>query len=124
MRILMFVIVMILLSCTLTPKEIEAPANLIPKDSMVLILHDLSILESYIHQKHVQLERYALLLRNSGDSLLADYGVSRERYENSLDYYGKNPEQFIEIYDAVLLKMEGGKVNPSPNQALENYRQE
>jgi hypothetical protein len=122
MKTILILSLFLLSSCTLKPKEYDAPADLIPQDSMVLIMHDMSIMESYIHQKYVQLERYALLMRKSGDSLLGDFGVSRARYETSVEYYGKNPKLFTQIYDSVLVKLEGGKVNTSPHEALEQYR--
>jgi len=95
------------LSCTLTPKTPEAPTNVIPIDSMALLLHDLAILESHIQQKYIQLERYAKIMRMSGDSLLNKNGVSRQRYEESLMYYSKNPEILNAIYDSVLVRLEG-----------------
>ena len=122
MKVIPGLALVLLGSCTLVPKELSAPAELIPQDSMVLIMHEMSIMESFIHQKYVQLERYALLMRTSGDSLLGSYGVSRERYETSMEYYGKNPSLFMEIYDSVIVKLEGGEVNPSPHEALEQFR--
>jgi len=121
MRIYALTLCWFLTSCGLEPKEYLAPDGLIPQDSMVLIMHDLSILESSIHQKHVQLERYALLLRISGDSLLNDFGISRERYELSMDYYGKKPELFLQIYDSLLFKLEGGKVTQKNFEGLETH---
>lgn len=122
MKISAVLSLLLLISCTLKPREYNAPVDLIQQDSMILIMHDMSILESFIHQRYVQLERYALLMRMSGDSLLGDFGMSRERYEVSIEYYGKNPQLFIEIYDSVLHRLEGGKVNVSPHESLEQYR--
>lgn len=94
-------------SCTLKPKVAEAPADLIPQDSMIFLVHDLSILESHIQQKYIQLERYAKIMRMSGDSLLKQHGISRQRYENSLLFYSQNPEQLNAIYDSVIIRLEG-----------------
>jgi hypothetical protein len=122
MKITTVLFLLLLFACSLQPREYDAPKDLIPQDSMVLIMHDMSIMESYIHQKYVQLERYALLMRMSGDSLLGEFGVSRERYETSMEYYGKKPKVFMAIYDSILFKLEGGKVNTNPHEALEQYR--
>lgn len=110
MKLITAVVLLSLSSCAFEPKQFEIPKDLIPKDSMILIMHDMSLVESYIHQKYVQLERYALLLRMSGDSLLQDYGMNRERYERSMEYYGKNPKEYMEIFDSVIAKLEAGKV--------------
>jgi hypothetical protein len=95
------------LSCTLKPKAPEVPASLIPQDSMVLVLHDLAIIESHVQQKYIQLERYSKILRMSGDSLLSQYNITRTRYEESIMYYSKNPEILSAIYDSVLVRLEG-----------------
>lgn len=95
------------LSCTLKPKAPDAPENLIAQDSMVILLHDLAVLESHIQQKYIQLERYAKIMRMSGDSLLSKNGVSRQRYEESLMYYSTRPEMLHIIYDSVLIRLEG-----------------
>lgn len=99
-----------LAACTLSPKEAEVPADLIPQDSMVLLVHDLATLESHIQQKYIQLERYAKIMRMSGDSLLSENGISRERYESSFLYYSKNPKLLSDIYDSVLVRLEGVSV--------------
>jgi hypothetical protein len=122
MKFIPFILLLVGASCSVETKEFPAPKDLISKDSMILILHDLSILESYIHQKHIQLERYALLLRKSGDSLLLNFGVDRERYERSMDYYGHHPKLFINIYDSVIYKLDGNKVTTNPYDAIDDRR--
>ncbi len=110
-----FIALLGLMACTLKPKEMNPPSHLIPQDSMVILVHDLSILESHIQQKYVQLERYAKIMRMSGDSLLAHYGIERKRYEEALIYYSKNPALLNAIYDSVLLKLEGiSPINEDP----------
>jgi hypothetical protein len=74
---------------------------------MILLVHDLAILESHVQQKYIQLERYAKIMRMSGDSLLSGYNISRARYESSLMYYSKRPEILKAIYDSVLVRLEG-----------------
>jgi len=121
MKILPLILVFLCTSCTLEPKTYDAPSDLISQDSMVIIMHDMSIMESFIHQKYIQLERYALLMRVSGDSLLNDFGLTRKRYEVSMEYYGKNPALFMQIYDSVLFRLEGEKPGVNPYEALDRF---
>jgi hypothetical protein len=106
-KLLPYIWILLLCACSLEPKDTEAPMDLIPHDSMVLLVHDLSILESHIQQKFIQLERYAKIMRVSGDSLLGKNNISRQRYESSLLYYSKKPEILSAIYDSVLVRLEG-----------------
>ena len=124
MNLNVWFVLFFLSSCTLEPRNHPIPDGLIPKDSMILIMKELSVLESYIHQKHVQLERYALLMRMSGDSLLQDFGVNRERYELSMEYYGKNPKEFILIYDAIIEQLEGNTPNTDIQEVYETFQNE
>jgi hypothetical protein len=106
-QFLPYIWILLLSSCALEPKETEAPKDLIPQDSMILLVHDLAILESHIQQKYIQLERYAKIMRMSGDSLLSKNNISRQRYESSLLYYSKSPEILNAIYDSVLVRLKG-----------------
>ena len=110
MRAYTLLLIAVLASCELQPKTVVEPNDLIPKDSMITIMYDMGILESHIQQKFIQLESYAKVMRISGDSLLAKFGVSRERYSISMDYYSKSPALFSEIYDSIISKYEAGTI--------------
>jgi len=113
-----YILIIGFFSCSIEPKTINAPVDVIPLDSMALIMYELCIVESHVQQKYIQLERYAKIMRMSGDSLLLGHGVSRKRYENSLIYYGRKPETLNGIYDSVLLKLEAGAVQSIPQTFL------
>ena len=76
-------------------KDIAPPADLISADTMEFILVDLTINEAAL---------------NSGipnDTLkkinvLANYKISRQRFDTSFTYYTKNPQKLKDIYTNVL----------------------
>ena len=86
---------------------------------MVVILYEMSLLEAHINQKYIQLEKYAKLLRMSGDSLLADHGLDRKRYEESVRFYGQNAALYLQIHDSVMSKLEQGKVQDVQSNQLD-----
>lgn len=91
----------LLASCEVKREEFPVPKNLIPKDSMTLILKDMMVLENYIANTHPEINVSPDLMKKSGDSLLSTYRVSPERYESSFQYYGTQQEEMIEIYSEI-----------------------
>ena len=102
--------------------EDEIPKNIIPQDSMVSVLYEMSILEAHINQKYIQLEKYAKLLRMSGDSLLVSKGYSRAKYEESVRFYALHAELYLQIHDSVLSRLHAGKVQEMQSNQLDRMR--
>lgn len=81
----------------------DKPANLIPKEKMVLILNDLAIVNA---GKVTD----AQVLRNHDidptDYILTKYGIDSIQFVESDRYYASIPEEQEEIYIAVEKKLE------------------
>lgn len=102
MRIItVFLLIGFLASCKTEIKEFPVPKDLIPKDSMTLILQDMMVLENYIANLHPEINTNPELMNKSGDSLLSSYGVTAKRFESSFQYYGTQQEEMIEIYTEI-----------------------
>ncbi len=95
--IFLFGIVLVLASCEARSISIDAPDDLIPRDSFTHVLTDLVVLEAHVQGKYVQLNNYTQIMIASGDSLLSKHGVDYDRFQSSLLYYGKFPDQMEEI---------------------------
>ena len=103
MRLFFFIaLVLIGFSCEQKRVVIERPTQLIPQDSFVLILTDLMVLESHIQGKYVQLNAYAEIMSQSGDSLMKKYQINYERFKQSVLYYGQLPQRMDSIYTEVI----------------------
>jgi len=100
----MFALV-ILVSCNPDRKAAESihiPADsIIPEPQMVILLADAHFIEAAL-----------LITRNRGTSttklatfyysgLFRKYGISRDRYQQNLDYYRDDPDTFIRLYEKV-----------------------
>lgn len=90
-----------LFACNTTIERIPKPENLIPRDSMVIILQDLTVLESHITNKYPAVNSFQELMKTSGDSLLAKYHVTYKRLDESMSYYGSRQEEMQSIYTEV-----------------------
>lgn len=91
-----------LASCRDEVKGFSSGDNLIPRDTMVMLIKDMTLLESHVQMKYIQVNRYHKTMKKSGDAVLKKYQISPERYESSMNYYGSHQEEMQSIYAQVL----------------------
>lgn len=92
----------IFIACSSNVDGKAEPDNLIPRDSIVLILKDLIVIEAHVQTKYVHVSQYHKLMTKSGLEVLKKYHVSHDRFESSIDYYGSRQEMMQSIYAEIL----------------------
>jgi len=106
MRFISAVFLLIILSaCQGGIKKPAAPKDLLTRDSMVVVLHDLVILESYIESRYNQVQNFHGVMSASGKACLKGYRISPKRFERSFDYYAAHQDELQSIYSDVLEKL-------------------
>lgn len=119
MRFLTFLLVILsLFSCRDEVSLVDKPEELLPEDTMVLLLKDMTVVESHIQMRYGQASVYKELMERSGKEILDKYSVSEQRYESSLEYYGSRQLEMQAIYSRVIdsLNLMSGKISPSPQK--------
>lgn len=102
MKILAFItLVLAFASCKTEVRRFDEPVNLIPRDSMVLVIEELTVLESYITIKYPMLHVNEKVMRKSGDAILKKYKISFKRFDESISYYGSRQDEMQSIYTEV-----------------------
>jgi hypothetical protein len=102
MRYWPFVVLIMFTSCSDTIGGKAALDNLIPRDTMVLVLKDMILIESHIQSKFMHVSRFHKTMKLSGKKILDGYKISHNRFESSMDYYGSHQEQMQSIYTEIL----------------------
>jgi len=101
-KIILIVTILFSLSCK---KKETIPEGVLGKDKMVDLLIDIHLAEA-VYSKRYQLD---LSERNFSEDLYLSVceknDIDPERLEKSIFYYGKHPDQYEEIYDQVLNKL-------------------
>ena len=95
-KTLLFLSIILMVSCT-SNTILEKPKDLIPKDSMVLLLTDLFIAKSAFNEKNIKNQRrinYIPLVYNK-------YKIDSTRFETSNFYYTSKLEEYELIYNEV-----------------------
>ena len=102
MRVLALILVASLLfSCSDEP-EIVKPDNLPSKEQMIDVLYDLGLAEAAYRGRHHTDTLAEEKVRQRVMYNFSDHGVSKVQFEESYDYYMKQPEDLVEIYNEVL----------------------
>ncbi len=78
------------------------PQNLIPRDTLVMVLKDMTLIESHIQTKYLHVSRFQKTMNMSGKKILDHYSISHKRFEESMEYYGSRQEVMQSIYAQIL----------------------
>jgi hypothetical protein len=108
-----FILLLGCFSCTESMNGFQQPKGLVPRDTTVMILKEISLVESYVQNKYSHVAVFKELMKNSGNEILKKFQVSRVRFENSIDFYASQQELMRSIYSEVLdsLNVEASKIS-------------
>lgn len=95
-----------LVSCSHELEVLEVPKELIPEDTLEMVLYDLMALETYTKMKHKNVNDFYILMKRSAQPILEKYHVDSTRYMLSMKYYSRNQEALMGIYTRLLEKVE------------------
>ena len=93
------------MSCNEGIQYPDAPKDLIPREKMIHLLKEISILESGIQDAYPGVNRFHKTMIRSVDSLFKAEGVTSEQYEQSMDYYSARQSEMAKMYDEAIQQM-------------------
>ena len=118
MKKLMFIF-LVLFSCSFTIEKKEVPDNLISEEEMINILYDMSLIS-------VSKGINKRILENNGMKpkkyILKKYDIDSLQFVTSNEYYSKDLERYLSIYEEVLNKLEVNR--EFIVDSIENYKKE
>ncbi|WP_420320559.1 DUF4296 domain-containing protein [Flagellimonas sp.] len=95
-RGILFFMALVLFSCN--EKVVEEPENLIPKEKMVTILHDLALLNATKSSYKAALELHDIKIM---DFLYEKHDIDSTQFAQSDLYYASLPLEYQSIYEKV-----------------------
>ena len=108
-----------LFSCSFTIEKKEVPDNLISEEEMINILYDMSLIS-------VSKGINKRILENNGMKpkkyILKKYDIDSLQFVTSNEYYSKDLERYLSIYEEVLNKLEVNR--EFIVDSIENYKKE
>lgn len=102
LKIVLFIVVFTAFACQHELEIVAKPIDLIPADSFELILEDFLLIEAFTRSKHSNVHDYYNVMQCSGNEILSNFGVDSLRFSISMDYYAQKQEILIEMYGAIL----------------------
>ncbi|MFH1161620.1 MAG: DUF4296 domain-containing protein [bacterium] len=103
--LLWFLSLFLLVGCQTDPKQEEdssiAADSLIPESEMILILADFHYIEAALQIRRNRGEDASEQAGYYYAGLFRKYHISRQRYQQNLEYYRRDPEVFIKLYEKV-----------------------
>nr|WP_299338589.1 DUF4296 domain-containing protein [Allomuricauda sp.] len=112
-KILALIITILVLSCA--EKVIEPPEDLIPKENMIEILHDLALLKATSTSFQPALKNNNIDIM---EFLFEKYGVDSVQFTTSDRYYASIPLEYQSIYEEVKARIaEQSKVLEDANKS-------
>lgn len=85
----------------------EKPDELIPEDTMAMMLRDVHLIEARINKMNIAAQDSTRLIYQTMEKrLFLKYHTDSTRYRNSYRYYISEPERFGELYKKVVEDLE------------------
>lgn len=106
MKKLQMILLVLILVSACKKELIEKPDNLIPKEKMVEILYDISIMYASkgVNVGQVDYDRLTI------EGFIYDqYGVDSTQVANSTIYYSSEPEEYLAMYEEIEKRLKAGK---------------
>lgn len=104
------------------PLETTIPADSVfGANEMVLILADLHLMESGLQLMRNRGEKTDSIEPAWRNGILHKYRMSSQRFHTNLEYYRKDPDRFIVLYERVVKRLDAmGAGMPDPRKREEN----
>lgn len=101
---LALLIFLLIFSCAPGEKKsvVNIPSNIIPPDSMVLILADMQVTEAVLREYQRTGREDAARNERYYHQIFEKYELSNERYQQSITFYEQNPDLYFEIYKDIV----------------------
>lgn len=101
-KLLGILFVFILFSCADGLERLPDEGKVISKEKMITVTKDMIKLESFVQSNYKNVAEYHKVMITSGDSILKQHGVTKDQYEQSMEYYGSRQSEMQEIYASIL----------------------
>lgn len=83
----------------------KVPPGIIPADTMVQVLVDVHLIEASLKVKHVKKEENERFTEYYYDQLFEKHGITREQFDQSIEYYERDSELIDAMYERVITEL-------------------
>lgn len=80
----------------------SVPQNILPEDTMIQIIVDMHIADAILIEPSVQQKQLVISNKKFYTSVLTKHHLTKEEFQNNIDFYSDDPEKFDLIYERVI----------------------
>jgi hypothetical protein len=104
---IVLILLMLLMGCGHKDQEnkIQPPPHLIPRDEMISILVDIHLVEASFKTNPARKEDPYSYSSVYYDSVFKKYSITREDFEENLEYYQHDMGDFDKMYEEVITRL-------------------
>lgn len=88
-------------NCSYDLEYVDAPKDLIPKDTFELVLEDMMLLEAHVKTQKSNVHEYYKSMPKSAALIFEKHDIDSTRYISSMDYYSHKQEILLEMYSNI-----------------------
>src|SRR3954469_20553315 len=102
-RLLPILLFSALFSCTpIEDKRVPIPSDVLPEEKMAQVMVDIHLLEAALSAGTFGKDNITLKNIRPTTDILKKNGVTKQQYDQSFDFYSRNPKLLGEVYNLVL----------------------
>ena len=90
------------LSCTTELQTVSEPNDIIPRDTFVILLKDLTVLEYHIQTKYPTIQQSYKTVNKSSKIIFDKYNIDTARFNSSMTYYVSKQKVMVEIQSQII----------------------
>jgi hypothetical protein len=117
---LCFIALLVLFACknreSLSVTDLQKPDSLISRTQMIRILTDVHLTEAALVYMKTKGETSKNLTDDYYNAVFSKYKISRKNFESNFDYYKRDQEDLIKMYDEVINNLEKLKKPVQPKE--------
>jgi hypothetical protein len=93
----------VLFSCTpIEDQRVSIPSDVLPEEKMAQVMVDVHLLEAALSVGTYGKDNMTLQNIRPSSDILKKNGVTKQQYDQSFEFYSRNPKLLGEVYDLVL----------------------
>ena len=101
-KIISIFFISILASCSSIEDRVSIPDSILPQEKMAQVMVDVHLLEASLNISTYSKDQVVMNNVNPDSDILKKNNITKKQYDESFDFYSKNPLLLTEVYQLVL----------------------
>ena len=97
-KIIPFLFIFILSACTAIEDKVSIPDTILSEQKMAEVMVDVHLLEAALNISNYSKDQVAVNAINPNSDILKKNNITKEQYNESFEFYARNPVLLTEVY--------------------------